>query len=53
MILSNAASPHCVDIIDKNLPMPWLEFRGRWVMLFAINKIEGNNKIKNSKELLS
>ena len=53
MILSNASSPHCVDIVDKNLTKPWLEFRGRWVMLFAVNKIDGNDEIKNSKELLA
>jgi hypothetical protein len=52
LVIYNAAIPHGVEKIDKkSKPRNWEEFNGRWMMLIATNKISGNNKVSDSKDL--
>ena len=43
IIICNALVPHGVDEIDTGSDVDWLAFKGRWVMLFATNKLSGNS----------
>jgi len=51
LILFNAKTPHGVEMIDSNDDNEWLSFKGRWVMLFATNKLSTNNNIIDSVDL--
>jgi hypothetical protein len=48
VLFFNATSPHGVDTIDPNSESTWLDFQGRWAILFAVNKVAGNQNISNS-----
>ena len=47
----NAQCLHGVSRIDPEEPLDWTSLAGRWTGLFAVNKIAGNEKIGNSKDL--
>ena len=47
----NASTPHGVDIIDEGEEVDWLSFKGRWMLLFAINKLQQNTSIADSVDL--
>ena len=47
----DAGLMHGVDLIDPEVKRPWLDFFGRWMLLFATNKIQSSNVIGNSKDL--
>ena len=51
VIFFNAGLLHGVKIIDKDCILKWTDFKGRWSMLFAVNKLEENSLIGNSKDL--
>lgn len=51
VIYFNARCPHGIEPIDPELPMDWLSFRGRWAMIFTVNKLSSNQAISNSVEL--
>lgn len=51
IIFFNANTKHGVKIIDADLTSNWLDFSGRWMLLFAINKLENNPLISNSTDL--
>jgi hypothetical protein len=51
VILFNAETPHGVETIDKGAEEDWVSFIGRWMMLFAINKVQGNTSISDAKEM--
>jgi hypothetical protein len=42
---------HGVKRIDPEKRTRWLDFQGRWMGLFAINKVEGNIQISDSAEV--
>ena len=44
---------HGVEKIDPLSTENWLNFRGRWMLLFAINKLANNNQISPSIDLSS
>lgn len=46
----NASLRHGVDLIDPSRPSRWLDFRGRWVLLIATNKVAGNSEIADAIE---
>ena len=50
IVMYNAKIPHGVEIIDPQKKVNWLDFKGRWMMLFATNKLYHNKIIKNSKD---
>ena len=47
----NANMVHGVDIIDPSEKEDWISFEGRWMLLYAINKVAGNNQIGNAVDL--
>lgn len=51
VILFNAQIPHGVETIDEHADEDWSSFRGRWMMLFAMNKVTANNRIDDSLEV--
>lgn len=51
VVLFNAQLVHGVDRIDPHLPEDWLSFKGRWMLLFATNKLFDNKAIANSVDL--
>ena len=51
LILFNATTPHGVKIIDPNEKTDWLSFRGRWIMLFATNKLSSETSISDAVDL--
>jgi hypothetical protein len=51
VIFFNARMTHGVDIIDPKEKEDWISFEGRWMLLFAINKVAGNNQIANAVDL--
>jgi len=51
VIYFNAACPHGVAPIDPHAPMRWTTFGGRWMLLFAVNRLAGNAAIGNSVSL--
>jgi hypothetical protein len=48
VVYFNAACPHGVAAIDPDVPMHWTTFAGRWMLLFAINRLAGNTAIGNA-----
>ncbi len=53
VVYFNAQLPHGVAPIDPEAPMDWLSFQGRWMLLFAVNRLAGNTSIGNSVDLTS
>lgn len=51
VILFNAQIPHGVKTIDEDKEDDWLSFEGRWMMIFATNKVTGYNEINDSIDL--
>ena len=51
LLLFNARTPHGVEMIDPNENSDWLSFRGRWVMLFATNKLNADKSIQDAIDL--
>jgi hypothetical protein len=51
IVLYDATIPHGVDLIDPKSKNHWLNFKGRWMMLFATNKLSNSDHIKNSIDL--
>jgi hypothetical protein len=49
----NAQIVHGVEKIDPPSQESWLSFQGRWMLLFAINKLAENNQISPSIDLSS
>jgi hypothetical protein len=48
VIYFNAACPHGVAPIDPDVPLRWTTFAGRWMLLFAVNRLAGMSAIANS-----
>ena len=51
LLFFNAELIHGVDHIDKNKKSSWLDFQGRWMMLFSVNKLYDNKSIVDSIDL--
>jgi hypothetical protein len=51
VIFFNANMVHGVDLIDPDEKTDWLEFQGRWMLLFAVNRLNSNQKIGNAQDL--
>jgi hypothetical protein len=48
LIYFNAACPPGVAPIDPDAPLRWTTFSGRWMLLFAGNRLAGNAAIGNA-----
>jgi hypothetical protein len=53
VVYFNARCPHGVSPIDPGAPMRWLDYAGRWMLLFAVNRLAGNVTIANAVDLES
>lgn len=53
VVLFNAQVPHGVATIDPDKALDWLNFEGRWMMIFATNKLASNDSISNAIDLSS
>ena len=51
VVYFNAACPHGVAPIDPDAPLRWTTFAGRWMLLFAVNRLAGNTSIGNAVTL--
>ena len=51
VIYFNAQICHGVERIDPKVKTDWLSFQGRWMLLFAVNKLSDNRSIGNSVDL--
>ncbi len=51
VILFNAQIPHGVKMIDEHKEIDWLSFEGRWMMIFATNKLSTNQAVANAIDL--
>lgn len=51
IIYFNAEVPHGVEPIDPDNNSNWIDFRGRWMLLLAINKLYDNDQIGNAQEM--
>jgi len=51
VVYFNARCPHGVAPIDPAVPMRWHEYRGRWMLLFAVNRLASNAAIGNAVDL--
>ena len=51
LVYFNAECFHGVEMIDPDESEDWLSFAGRWIMLFAVNKLAENTAIANSIDL--
>ena len=51
VVFFKATLPHGVDTIDPKSEREWLSFKGRWMLLIAINKLSSNIDIGNAEEL--
>lgn len=47
----NAQCNHGVERIDPDADPDWLSQNGRWIALFAVNKLKDNSKVGDSKDL--
>lgn len=51
VVYFNAQIRHGVERIDPDVKPDWLSFRGRWMLLFAVNKLSSNKTISDSVDL--
>ena len=51
VIYFNAQCNHGVETIDPDIEPDWLSQKGRWIALFAVNKLADNEEIQDSKDL--
>lgn len=51
VVFFNAAHNHGVERIDPDAEPDWLSLEGRWMALFAVNKLDDNDRIGDSTDL--
>jgi hypothetical protein len=51
VVYFNAGCAHGVKPIDPNTQMNWPSYAGRWMLLFAVNRLAGNTAIGDAKDL--
>jgi hypothetical protein len=51
VVYFNASCPHGVKPIDPNVGMQWPSYAGRWMLLFAVNRLAENTSIANATDL--
>lgn len=51
VVYFNAQMAHGVEIIDEGSQEDWLSFQGRWMLLFAINKLSNSTNVGDSQDL--
>ena len=51
VVFFDARLPHGVEMINVDQKSQWLDFKGRWMGLFSVNKFQNSDIISNSEEL--
>lgn len=52
IVMFDASIPHGVDMIDEEqIQNPWLNYKGRWMALFSVNKYAGDTSVSDSSEI--
>ena len=51
IVYFNAQLSHGVERIDPEIETDWTAFKGRWMMMFAINKLSSNTVIANAVDM--
>jgi hypothetical protein len=51
VVYFNARCRHGVELIDPDAELDWLSFQGRWMLLFAVNRLFDNRSIADSVDL--
>jgi hypothetical protein len=51
VVYFNALIPHGVETVDPDVELDWLSFKGRWMLLFAVNKLNSNAAIADAVDL--
>ncbi len=51
VVYFNAQCRHGVEPIDPQTELDWLSFEGRWMLLFAVNRLFDNQQIPDSIDL--
>jgi hypothetical protein len=51
VVYFNASCAHGVKPIDPDAPLNWPSYAGRWMLLFAVNRLAGNTAIGNAMDL--
>jgi hypothetical protein len=51
VVYFKASLLHGVEPIDPGHPVDWLSFRGRWMLLFAVNRLSSNSRIGNAVDV--
>ena len=51
IVFSNASIEHGVEKIDPDSKDAWMDFAGRWMLLFAVNKLADNDRISNAEDV--
>jgi hypothetical protein len=51
VVFFHAQIPHGVERIDPSSSVNWLSFQGRWMLLFAVNRLQDNPEIPDSREV--
>lgn len=51
VVYFNAQCRHGVEPIDPEAKLDWLAFQGRWMLLFAVNRLFDNRNISDSVDL--
>jgi hypothetical protein len=48
VIYFDARLKHGVELIDPEIEIPWTDFRGRWSLLIATNKLAANTSVSDA-----
>jgi hypothetical protein len=51
VVLFSAEMPHGVATIDPTAEPDWPSFEGRWMAIFAVNKLATNNRVREAVDL--
>lgn len=51
MVLFSPEMPHGVATIDQTAGPDWPSFEGRWMAIFAVNKLATNNRVREAIDL--
>lgn len=51
VVLFSPRLVHGVGTIDPEATLDWPSFQGRWMSIFAVNKLAGNSRVSESRDL--
>jgi hypothetical protein len=51
VLFFNASQVHGIEPIDPEADIDWTDFKGRWMLLLAINRLANNTSVADAQEL--